>query len=133
MAGGGGGDDESDDNDAEFGESHDDTPDTWRWYCVDATITPPGTSDGPFRCWAPCEIGVASLHGDTSPDAPTDEGVASIKDVEIFENGAFVKDEGMSFEGEQRLRFTMACEPELTVAKLRYYFEGFGRIELPRG
>jgi hypothetical protein len=126
MAGGGGEEDECDD-------TCDDTPPAWRWYRVDATVTPPALTDGPFRGWAPGELGIVSRDADTSPKAPSDDGTASIKGVEVFEDGAFVNDEGMSFEGEKRLRLTIACAPELQVAKLRYYFEGFGIIDLPRG
>ena len=131
MAGAGGGDDGGSDDDCD--SAHDSMPETWRWYCIDATVTPPAMTDGPFRGWAPGELSVVSQDADTSPSAPTDDGVASIKGIEVFEDGAFTKDDGLSFEGEKRLRLTIACAPDLQAAKLRYYFEGFGCIELPKG
>lgn len=95
-------------------------------------MTPPGLGEGPFRCWAPGELGLVAHDADTSPKAPTDDGMAVIKGCEIFDDGAWTKDEGMSFEGERRIRLTVACAPELAAAKLRYYFESVGRIDLPR-
>lgn len=114
-------------------ETTDSTPADWRWYCLDATVSPPAMSEGPFRGWQPSELRIVPVDADTSPRASTDaEDCAEIKSVEYFEDGSFVADEGMSFEGERRLRMTIACAPELSTAKLRYYFEGFGRIDLPK-
>ena len=102
----------------------------WIWYSIDATVTPPSLGDGPFRAWEPGELMIVSHDADTSPEAPTDDGMATVRSVEVLE-GDFAPDEGMKYSGEKRLRFTVACDPSLRVAKLRYYFEGFGRIELP--
>ena len=130
MAGAGGGDDCEDD-----GCSGDDAVgDDWKWYSVDATVTPPALGGGPFRAWEPGELMVVSFDADTSPQAPVSDGMATVRGVEVLEeDGGFAPDEGMKYGGERRLRFTLACHPSLRVAKLRYYFEGFGRIELPQG
>jgi len=131
LAMAGGGSDEGSCDDASD-EGRDAPPADWRWYRMDATISPPVVNCGPFRAWAPGELMVVPFDADTSPKAPSDHGVGRIERVEVFHDGGFVEDEGMSFEGEQRLRLEMACSPEVTVAKLRYYFEGFGTIELPK-
>lgn len=128
MAGGGSGDDDDCPECAQ--EEQDEPPADWRWFRLDATVAPPEMTDGPFRGWAPGELGLVAHDADTSPKAPTDDGMAIIRSVEYFENGSFREDEGMDFVGERRLRLTFACAPALRKAKLRYYFEGFGTIDL---
>ena len=129
LAGGGGGDCEDDDA---CGDACDAPPDDWRWYQMDATVTPPALNGGPFRGWCPSDLRIVDRNADTSPMGSSDDDRATIQDIQMLTDGAFVSVEDMTLEGEQRLRFTMAFDPALTVAKLRYYFEDFGSIELPR-
>lgn len=105
----------------------------WRYFNVEATVTPTGQPTGPFQHWAPGEMQVVPFDMSTEPDE--DESRASeratIDRLEILEEDGFVADEGMSYAGSQRLRFLLGVDPDLTTAKVQYYFEGFGRIELP--
>lgn len=124
LVGAGGGDESSDE------EESPDVPEGWTSYCIDATVTPT-LGEGPFACWEPGDLRLVPLDADTSPDAPSESDDCTILRCEVFEDGEFTKDQGMKYEGEKRLRIEACCAPSVRVAKLRYYFEGFGRIELP--
>jgi membrane protein implicated in regulation of membrane protease activity len=127
----GGSDRTEDDDETDERDGCDDTPEGWTTYRVDATVTPPTIAEGPFAWWEPGDLSLVPVDADVSPSAPTTSEECSIRQVDVFEGGEYVQDEGMKYQGEKRLRLVVACAPGVRVAKLRYYFEGFGRIELP--
>jgi hypothetical protein len=124
-AGGGCGDEEEDED-----EERRDRP-GWRRFELDTTVTPAAETTGPFRHWAPGELALVPVDADTGPDAARDECVAEVHGVQVFGDDGFVDDEGMSYTGPQRLRLTFSAAPGTTALKVQYYFEGFGRVDLP--
>jgi hypothetical protein len=118
-------------------DEHDSRPrrDGWSWFIVDATISPAGDTNGPFQHWIPAEL--CAVPGDC-PTAPTmgasdpREHLCSVERVELRRGAGFVADSGDATNGPERVRLLLACAPGVTTVKLRYYFEGFGRMELAK-
>ena len=105
----------------------------WRYFDCDVTVTPTGECNGPFMMWAPGELRAVPVDASPEPRRGHDdaEDLAAIENVEVFSENEWRADEGMSYPGGQRVRFTLGAAPIVTVAKLAYYFEGMGRLELP--
>ena len=102
----------------------------WRYFEVDATVVPE-TPAGPFHHWELAALDVVPLEADCGPDAsPYTREMSVIEKREYFEDGRFVEDDGLTFMGAQRVRLTVGVAPSLHLAKLRYYFEAFGAIDL---
>ena len=72
------------------------------YYWIDATITPTALP-GAFRLWEPGEILFVPPDAKEG-DVETEEESGHIEGLEVFQDGAFVKDEGFKFEGPQRVR-----------------------------
>jgi hypothetical protein len=122
------------------GSAEDDAPEDdpsrrpgWRYFSVEATVTPSAQPTAPFQHWAPGELQIVPFDAKTEPDedASRADEIATIDNLEVLNEDGFTADEGLSYAGSQRLRFLMGVDPSVTVAKIQYYFEGFGRIELP--
>ena len=101
-----------------------------RYYLLDVTIKPASRSGNGFQLWEPGELQLVSPHA-KAEDTDADGDLCDIKRVEIGHEGTFVPDEGMKFDGPQRLRLTLAAAPEARQFQFRYYFELFGSVSLP--
>jgi hypothetical protein len=103
------------------------------WYWIEATITPAPGHPGPFHLWEPGELAFASEAARPSPGPEDDSGyTASPSEIQVWGGSDWVADEGMKYQGEQRLRLLAGLPPQWRAARFRYYFEVFGEVPLPR-
>ncbi len=117
------------------------------YYEVEATITPK-PSDGPFMLW---EVGELLL---VAPGRRWDDedDSAVIRSIECWlapgeefdddeddsaqpvpADGRYVQDTGYKLPGPRRLRFLVGVKPGVRELAFRYYFEQFGRLQIPAG
>lgn len=102
------------------------------YYRLDLTITPTAPP-GKMRLWEPAELLLVPFDNTDDPEAIATSGdTGYMEEVEIYENGRWVEDEPGKYEGERRVRLLVAAPETLRTTKLRYYFESFGRIQLPK-
>lgn len=106
-----------------------------RHVCIEVTITPTAQG-GTFTHWEPGEMRLVPLEvrredplADDSGDPEAD--ISELGAIEVFEDGAWRKDEGEKFVGPMRVRFHVALVPGFERLKFRYYFEDFGELVLP--
>jgi len=97
-------------------------------YRLDVTISPKPPS-GRFRLWEPGELLLVGPNA--KPDDPDADDACEVRQVEVKHNGRFEPDEGMKYEGRQRLRLLLATAPGVHQLRFRYYLELFGRVSLP--
>lgn len=117
----------------------DDEDDSWDddevpklYYRLDLTITPTAPP-GKIHLWEPAELLLVRFDSADDPEAIATSGdTGYVEEVEIFEDGQWVEDDPGKYEGERRIRLVVAAPETLRLAKLRYYFESFGRVQLPR-
>lgn len=98
-------------------------------YLIDVTVTP-ASNDGPFQMWEPGDIRLA-LPTAKEDDTDGDDDAGEIHTVRIWQDGAFVDDEGMKFPGPQRLVLHVSVAPAIREVRFRYYFELFGTVRFP--
>lgn len=129
-----------------------------RWYTLDVTVRPAASEGGectPFQHWEPGELEL--VHIDKSPisfDDDDEYGACRIHNTAMWVNGAFRLDDDLGFAldgnaededdefddgelfgkvtGEQRLRLLIGVLPNVDTLKFAYYFEQFGRVDVPR-
>lgn len=99
------------------------------YYYVDVTIAP-GPSKGGFTYWEPGELVLVRPGAKSIPDDDADE-VGILHGLQVWQDGAFVEDEGYKYEGMQRLKLHVGVEPGTREARFRYYFEIFGDVVFP--
>ncbi len=106
------------------------------WFMMDVTITPKpmkNQSEQCFSMWEPGELCVVpyGVTGDAIMNQEfDDEDACEIAECQIWHGSEFVKDEGMKFEGEVRLRLHVGVAPEVTSVAFQYYFEVFGEAKM---
>ena len=110
-------------------EGDDDENRNRNFFLVELTVTPTGQSEG-FSMWEPGELRLVRPGHD--PENSEDPDVADVVALEIFQEGAWQTEEGMKYEGPQRLRLTAAVDPQVERLQCQYYFEVFGDVVLPR-
>ena len=93
-------------------------------YEIDVTITPAKT-DGPFGLWEPGELRLATP-GSKIDDS--EENGCEIQNIDVDQDGQFVRDEGLKYPGSQRLKLRVSVAPGTSALRFRYYFEEFGEI-----
>ena len=99
-------------------------------YSIEVTVKPAGSAPpGGFQLWSPGELLLAEKPA-SADNLP--ENALGVEQVEVQQDGAFVKDEEMKYGGPQRIRFTAGVNREWKKAYLYYYFEQLGEIELPK-
>jgi hypothetical protein len=114
--------------------SDDDVPAGPRRYLrVELTVTPSAGMEGPFQLWEPGELRLVKEESrfDREYAGADEDDQVSIRAVEIQHKGRFQDDEGWKLPGPQRLRLLLAVSPGVERLKFRYYFEEFGRVQLP--
>lgn len=113
-------------------EDDDEEPATPRaYYRLDVTITPTAPP-GKMSHWEPAELLIVPFDStDNEVDLEGADATGYVEEVEIYDGSRFVEDDPGKYEGPQRLRLLAAVEPGLRQAKFRYYFESFGRFDLP--
>ncbi len=102
-------------------------------YYVEVSIRPSAVKT-PFGAWEPGELRLVGPESvlNLSPDAPSEnDDTCEIKSFEVQQEGGFQADEGLKFQGPQRLRLLIAVKPGISRLKFRYYFEEFGSVTLP--
>lgn len=120
-----------DDADDDEGVDPDDLVAGHAYYLIDATITP-RPSNGKFTHWEPGELVIVDENAPPEEtDKSDDEDKGRIHRIELFEDGKFVRDQGMKVAGPFRLRIHAGMPPQILRGKFRYYFEDFGEIEFP--
>jgi hypothetical protein len=121
------------DPDEELDEDNADLGVPRAWYLVDTTIIP-APATGPFQMWEPGELGLAGPEAQSGPDLedPDEEEGFRLYQSWIRNNGEWEEDEGAKYEGAQELRLLICAPLSARRARLRYYFEVFGEIELPQ-
>ncbi len=101
------------------------------YYRLDITIAPTATSTS-MTYWEPGEL---ILIPDTvKPNAEIWaelEEAGYVETVEVFDGEQFVPDEDYKYEGTQRLRLLMSVQADCRRARLQYYFEDIGGLDLP--
>ena len=128
-----------------------------RWYTLDVTVRPAASEGGecmPFQHWEPTELEL--VHIDKTPisfDDDDEYGACRIHNTAMWGNGAFRLDDDLGFAldgnaededdefddgelfgkvtGEQRLRLLIGVLPNVDTLKFAYYFEQFGRVDVP--
>src|SRR5262245_56106926 len=104
-------------------------PDRRQHFLLEITITPRPPS-GRFTLWEPGELRIVG-HGARADDPEADEPNLDVRSLEVHEDGSFLPDGGMKYEGPQRLRLLVAVPEGQHHLRFRYYFEIFGNISLP--
>jgi hypothetical protein len=100
------------------------------WYYVDATITPKDHS-GSFTHWEPGELALVSMAAKSAELEDEEHEVAQIHDYRIFSEGSFREDEVYKHPGPQRIQFHVGVKPGESILQFRYYFELFGKVDIP--
>jgi len=117
---------------AEEGAPASPTPQTY--YSVDVTIQPSsGSAKNPFAAWEPGELRLVSpdsVQNPNDPESTESDDLCEIQAVEVEQGGRFQPDEGLKFQGAQRLKLKIAVKPGTPALKFRYYFEDFGCVTL---
>ena len=130
-----------------------------RWYTLDVTVRPAASEGGectPLQHWEPTELEL--VHIDESPISFVDDddeyGACRIHSTAMWVNGAFRSDDDLGsapdgnaeddddefddgelfgkVTGEQGLRLLIGVLPNVDTLKFAYYFEQFGRVDVPR-
>ena len=126
--------DDSDDSDDEAREA---LPDyvSYQWCEVEATVFPQAGDTATFAAWdveslvlVPIDATkLEFLNGDDSETPQFD-----LLNVRVVADGAMSEPVGGGgFAGPQRLRFTVGVPRGTRLLKFQYFFEQFGRVELP--
>lgn len=104
------------------------------WYHLDVTVTPREPRGG-FTHWEPGELVLAGpeAKGSEGLDDLQEDDACQVEEVRIWRDGQWQPDEEYKYPGPQRLRLLVGAPPDQRRARLRYYFEVFGWIELPAG
>ena len=100
------------------------------YFVVELTVTPMTGSSCTFGLWEPGELLLAGPDA-KSKDSADDAAICRIERREISNEGRFELDEGMKYEGPQRLRLTLGVAHGFQRLQFRYYFELFGGFTLP--
>jgi hypothetical protein len=110
----------------------DDTPDL-RWYEVEATVFPDPANAGPMTYWDLNDLRLVPAHA--SPPTPFnpagDADEFEPHDLVLVEAGEPVTPVDGKVIGPRRMRFVVGVPPGVPGLQFRYYFEQFGRIDLP--
>ncbi len=112
------------------------TPDygNYQWCEVEATVFPPAGDTATFAAWDVASLVLVPidapklefLGGDDSETPQFD-----LLDVRVVADGSASQPVGEGFAGPQRLRFTVGVPRGTRLLKFQYFFEQFGRVELP--
>ena len=104
------------------------------WYEIEATIFPAPTVPGPMNHWDVSELCLVPF------ETPNREGLGDREDgaeeigfdrMWFIRDGEAVEPEETKSQGPQRLRMLAGFPHGIAAWKFRYYFEQFGRVDLP--
>ncbi len=123
---------DADDADAE----REPTPDYagYQWCEVEATVFPQAGDNATFAAWdveslVLVPIGAPKLEFLGSDDSETPQ--FDLLNVRVVADGVAKEPQAAGFAGPQRLRFTVGVPRGTRLLKFQYFFEQFGRVELP--
>ena len=107
-----------------------DEDDKRNYFLIEATITPTADTQA-FALWEPGSLLLTPAGTDPENSDEEDDDTQVVL-VEVLQDGAWQRDEGMKYPGAQRLRLTVAADPAASRLQFQYYFETFGEVTLPR-
>lgn len=106
------------------------TGDKGRSVLVEVTIAPQDPPpSGKFTTWELGEVGLVPV-GVNAMDDNCDSRIA-FEQLEYWDDGRYVKDEGFKLSGPQRLRFRATIPGTRQDYRFHYYFEHFGELQVP--
>jgi hypothetical protein len=114
----------------------DDVPDyaNYQWAEVEMTVFPPADVARAFTHWdldglrlVPIDAPKLGFSADEEVDRPEYE----LWDVRLVDGGVASEPDEDKLDGPRRLRFTVGVPRGTRLLKVQYFFEQFGRIELP--
>ena len=123
-------------DDTDEDEEREATPDyaNYQWCEVEATVFPQAGDSPSFTEWnveglvlVPIDAPKLDFLGTDYSDAPQFD----LRDVRVVADGVATEPEGEGIAGPQRLRFTVGVPRGTRLLKFQYFFEQFGRVELP--
>ncbi|MBM3462143.1 MAG: hypothetical protein FJX76_08595 [Armatimonadetes bacterium] len=97
-------------------------------FSLDVTIRPTA-GPGNFSLWEPGELLLVDMTA--KPEDIEDDAAGIVESVEVFQDGAFQRDEACKYPGEQRLHLLVGARPGTVRLRFRYYFELFGEVAFP--
>ena len=117
----------------EFEPEDDAQPAELDWFEIEATIFPAPNAVGPMTHWDLDDLRLVPIdEPNREPlEAAEIESEIGFARIAIVENGVASEPEQSTLHGPQRLRFVAGLPRGIRVWKFRYYFEQFGRVELP--
>jgi len=125
--------DDSDDSDDEAREALPDYA-SYQWCEVEATVFPQANDTATFTEWnveglvlVPIDAPKLDFLGTNDAETPQFD----LRDVRIVADGTASEPGGKGLAGPQRLRFTVGVPRGTRLLKFQYFFEQFGRVELP--
>lgn len=121
--------DEDDEYDDDFEDEDDEEPRVY--YSMDLTITPTASSTS-MKYWEPSELILVpkAVKSDAEIWEHLEE-TGYVETVEMFDGVEFVEDEAYKYTGAQRVRLLMSVQADCRQARLQYYYEDLGGLELP--
>jgi hypothetical protein len=100
------------------------------FYAIEATVTPTGDVKGACQLWEPGELRLVPPGYEPEDDGSDD--TVEVAKLEIQQDGAWQREEGMKYPGPQRLRLTAGVKRGgARQLRFQYYFEMFGTVSLP--
>ena len=117
----------------EFEPEDDTQPVMLDWFEIDATIFPAPNAAGPMNDWDIDDLRLVPIdEPDREPlESAEIENEIGFNRIAIVENGVASEPDQSKLHGPQRLRLVAGLPRGIRVWKFRYYFEQFGRVELP--
>ena len=117
----------------EFEPEDDTQPVMLEWFEIEATIFPAPNAVGPMTHWDLDDLRLVPIdEPNREPlEAAEIESEIGFARIAIVENGVASEPQQSTLHGPQRLRFVAGLPRGIRVWKFRYYFEQFGRVELP--
>lgn len=106
-----------------------------QWYEIETTIFPDQAHAGPMANWDLDDLRLVPFSA--QPLNPTmnfdedSEDDFELHHLVVIENGEPIVPDQSKFSGPLRIRFRVGVPAGVQVLAFRYYFEQFGRIELP--
>jgi len=106
----------------------------YQWCEVEATVFPQAGDTPTFAQWnveglvlVPIDAPKLDFLGSDDADAPQFD----LRGVRLVADGTATEPDGEGLAGPQRLRFTVGVPRGTRLLKFQYFFEQFGRVELP--
>lgn len=100
-----------------------------RFLEIELSIRPKPASGEGFKLWEPGELALAGPDVSSAAletENSDEDSLAELDAIEVWGDGAWQCDEGLKYEGPQRLKLTFQVPAGTGRVRLRYYFELLG-------